>query len=320
MRIANTDRNMKHIAIIIMIVLAFIFTMPITLAEYEVFPDTIHEKVKTYELVEEIISIKNKNAVPITGMVALEGNITEFITIDNTSAVIQPGTEGQISLRFFGKGAEEGRYEGAVVISGDVQQRIPLVFDTQEGDGISTASIIVDVNLLQPIVVRGGTLKFKTDALNLLSETTQDLELIFNAYKLEGNDISNKSIYSDAENASVQQSYSKVKSVEIPPDAEVGDYILRVTTGYLNHTSTTDTLFTVKERFYEQDLFGVVPVWFLSLFMTLFTTGYMSYRVYKKRADSKKRFHATIEYDLLPQEGPRSLFIGNIAETKSVLT
>ncbi|MBI5881475.1 DUF87 domain-containing protein [archaeon] len=315
MKTKEKNETARILMIFAVVISALFSLIPLAKAEYEIFPDEIHEKVKTYEIIEEVISIKNRNAVPITGAVTLEGNITEFLTLDNKSTVVQPGSESEIGLRFFGKGATEGRYEGAVVINGDIKERIPVIFDTKGGEAASGASIIVDVNLLQPIVVRGGTLKFKADALNLLSDTEQALQIEYNIYKLEGNELSNNSIYSYSENVSVQQSYSSVKSVNIPPDAEVGDYILRVVTNYLNQTSTTDTLFTVREHFYEQDLFGVVPVWFMSLFVTLFSSGYMSYRVYKKRQDSKKRFHAKLEYDLIPQDGPRSLFVGNIAET-----
>ena len=315
-RIAKTCRVvlLAHAMLAVLLVMVSLASVPAS-ASYDIFPEKVYEKIKTYELVEERISIKNNKAVPITGFASIEGNVSDFVTLANESAVIPAGSEGDISLHFFGKGASQSRYEGNLVLTGDIQKKIPLVFETYEGETISAASIVVDISLLQPIVVRGSSLKFKTDVLNLLSETSQDMKINYAIYMLEDNEMANDTIYEELQNITVTRSYSEVKSVEIPSDAEIGDYILRVVMHYSNQTSTTDTLFTVRQHFYEHDLFGVVPVWFLSLILTLFTSGYMFYRVYKKRKEAKKRFHAKVEYDEMPQDGERSLFVGNFAET-----
>ncbi|MBW2971926.1 DUF87 domain-containing protein, partial [Candidatus Woesearchaeota archaeon] len=317
MRLTGRRGNAARYAALIALASTLIFSLfpCFVAADYEIFPQKIQGLIKPNEIVEERISIKNNNAVPITGFVAVQGNVSEYIHLQNESAVIQPGEEGEITLQFFGQGANESRYEGSLLLTGDVQEQIPLAFDMYGGGTTGAASIVLDMSLLQPIIVRGELLKFKVDVLNLLSERSQDVDLTISLYHLEDNDVSNESIYTDHSNFTVERSYSEVKNVQIPDDADIGDYILRATIIYSDQTAMTDTLFTVNQKFYEKNLFGVVPVWFISLLMTLSATVYMSYSVYKKRADAKKRFHAKVEYDLLPQQGDRSLFVGNIAET-----
>ncbi len=301
-------------AVFILLVLLALFST-IVFAGYDLEPSEIRQKIKTYEMVEEVISIKNNNAVPITGFAAVEGNISQFVTIKNTSAIIPPGEEGEISLQFFGKGSNQSNFEGELVFTGDVNERIPISVETYGTDRLSVASIIVDVSLLEPIIVRGEHLKFKLDVLNLFSEQPQNVTLDITLQLLEGDEVSNESIYSETLNFMVERSHSEVKTVKIPAKAIIGDYILRVVVEYGEQTARTDTLLTIRQKFYEQNLFGIIPIWFLSLMVTLFTTGYMAYRVYKKKKDAKKRFHAEIDYDELPSEGDRSLFVGNIAET-----
>ncbi len=315
----DVNRTGKRISVVfslfaLALLIFLIIPFPVS-ADYVISQDKITGKAKTNELVEERISIKNNNAVAITGFAAVEGNVSDFMTIENDSAVIPPGSEGEITLQFFGKGANKSKYSGELVLTGDVNEKIPISFETYDSDIISAASMILDVNLLQPIIVRGSILKYKLDLLNLLSERTQHVDFIINVYHLEGSDLSNDTIFSEAFNATVERSYSEVKTIPISDGADIGDYILRVDLRYSNQTATTDSLFTVKHKFYEQDLFGVVPVWLLSLLVTLFSTGYMTYRVIKKKAEAKKRFHVKVDYGEVPEDGDRSLFVGNYAET-----
>ena len=303
-------------AVVLALLLSFfIITSPNVNAAYEVFPEKITGMAKTHELIEERISIKNNDAVPITGFVTVEGNVSELVSLPNESATIQPGSEGEIALQFFGKGGNESAYTGELVITGDVQERIPINFETYEGERTNAASIILDVSLLQPTIVRGNTLKFKVDVLNLLSESVKQVDVNIAVYPLSGSDMGNVSIYSEDYNFTVERSFAEVKDIEIPSETEIGDYILRVVITYDDQAAQIDTLFTVQRKFYEQELFGIIPVWLLSLIVTLFSSGYMTYRVYKKKKEAKKRFHAKVEYDELPSEGDRSLFVGKIAET-----
>ena len=300
---------------VLIVVPMFGSILPSVLADIEVFPNEIFQKIKTTEIIEEKISIKNDKAVPITGFVTIEGNASKFVSLENDSTVIAPGESGTISLRFFGKGANETTYGGKLLVKGDINKEIPLLFETYEGEEVRAANIIVDVKLLEPIIVKGSSVKFKLDVLNLFSERTQDINVNYRVYKLKGEQLINTSIYSGQQNISVERSHSEVNSFEIPAKTEVGDYILRVTAEFNERVSTTDTLFTVEMRFYEQKLFGIIPVWFLSFLLTLFASGYFGYSVYKKRKEANKRFHVKVEFNELPDDGDRSLFVGKIAET-----
>ncbi len=316
----STGKRTTWTAVLTGILLASIFLIlpPFAEAGYEIFPDRITGMAASRELIEERVSIKNENAIPITGFATVEGNISEMITLENESAVIPPGGKGELVLRFFGNDENQtnhSSYGGKLIISGDITEEIPISFDTYQNDRITAASVILDISLLEPIIVRGNTLKYKLDILNLISEDVKNMDVTVSVYPLEDHNISDEEIHSEHLNFTVTRSYSEVKQIPIPIDTPVGDYILRVMIDYDNQHAQTDTLFSVKEKFYEKDLLGVVPVWFFSLMMTLFTTGYMSYKVYKKRAEAKKRFHAKVDYGSLPVEGERSLFVGNIAET-----
>ena len=66
--------------------------------------------------------------------------------------------------------------------------------------------------------------------------------------------------------------------------------------------------------FYKYQVFGL-PLWEWGLFVLLLALMVMAYLLYKKKQEAKKKFHLKVEYDQLPKPGPRSAFVGKIAET-----
>ena len=72
----------------------------------------------------------------------------------------------------------------------------------------------------------------------------------------------------------------------------------------------------VTDPFYKYQLFGFLPLWVLFLLISLGTAGYLAFLFIKHQRDKKRRFKTTVDYKTLPKEGPRTLYVGNIAETK----
>ncbi|NJL44357.1 MAG: DUF87 domain-containing protein, partial [Nitrosarchaeum sp.] len=154
-------------------------------------------------------------------------------------------------------------------------------------------------------------IRFRTDLRNLLIDRPYSVRLLYTLQNLEGT----TTIWSHETNIQLNTQTSIFKNVKLPRDVQAGDYILRVNAYYLGLYSTNSLLLSVKVPFFQIILFGL-PIWawlLIILFLILCTIGVLYYR---KMQEGKKKFHIKVDYKELPQPGPRSIFVGKVAETE----
>ena len=114
----------------------------------------------------------------------------------------------------------------------------------------------------------------------------------------------------------IATSQSLLKDYTLPTNLSTGEYFLTVQADYLVWSSQRQNVFSVTQVFYKYALFGVLPIWILAAVIFALSSGTFGVVFYKKRQASKKRYHIQLDYNALPQDGPRSAWAGLIAETK----
>ena len=60
-----------------------------------------------------------------------------------------------------------------------------------------------------------------------------------------------------------------------------------------------------------------IPLWIILVSVLGLSGGTFGYLVLKKKADEKKRYKIELDYSQLPKQGPRSAYVGLVAETQN---
>jgi tetratricopeptide (TPR) repeat protein len=209
----------------------------------------------------------------------------------------------------FGDG-EPGVYVGSLVIDGDLKEKIPVRIELLDKDRLPVEALLIMLDLDKRSIYSSEKLKIKTDLHNLLSDQSYPVALQFTIQDSKG-----KTVWSDTANVYMQTSFSLLKSALLPDNAPTGDYILRVTADYLGLSSGASTSFSVVLPFYEVIFWGLKVWMWLAIIVFLLSVG-LAYFLIRRYFQSKKRYAFKLEYAELPKPGPRSAFVGKIAETE----
>jgi len=259
---------------------------------------------------EYSLAFYNFQQKPLEVQLETEGEIEGIFQVAQKSLSVMPDTYGEADIRILGT-KPPGVYRGNLLITGGIEAELPVEIRISKEGKIPIKTLMMKLDVLKKVVIQGDPVKYKLDLVNLFTDKIYPVSLKFYVASTNGTMLTNvteKSVELDSFTSLVGQHI-------IPRDLEPGEYIVRAQADYLGLVSTTDALFSVREPFYSYDLLGVVPVWLLATLLALVSTAVFVGQEIKRRQEAKKRFHAKVEYDELPQEGDRSLFVGNIAET-----
>jgi hypothetical protein len=277
--------------------------------DYWISIDRIFRKIRVGNFVDEVLVVKSFKKDVAKLSFDLTGNVTQIIKQDKTKVSIDPDMMENVTLTIFG--IKEGTYTGNMVISGDIEQTIPIKIEVIEQERLQAETLLMQLDLITKTVFKGSFLKFRLDLHNLLIGESYNISLV---YSLEG---VNNTLKTEIgrETIDLYTSTSIIRSYEIPKDWKTGDYRLTVQASYLGLNSFTNTLVEVTEPFYLYSLFGVLPIWLLFVILLGLSLILMTILIIRARIESKKRFHVKVDYNQLPKPGPRSIFVGKIAET-----
>jgi hypothetical protein len=270
----------------------------------------IKTHIKQDSFVEQTLAFYNFQDKEIKIDLETSGEIDSIFELSEKEISVVPNDYGEIEMTILGI-KSPGLYKGNLIISGGINTVLPIEIRISKEGKIPIKTMMMTLDVLNTIVVQGDSVKYKLDLVNLFTDKKYKVDLKFYVASLNGTMLTNvteKSIM-------LETFTSLVGQINIPSDFEPGDYVVRAQADYLGLTSSTDALFTVREPFYSYDLLGIIPIWMMSTLLALLATAVFLGHEVKRRQDAKKRFHAKVEYDELPGEGDRSLFVGNIAET-----
>ena len=279
--------------------------------DYIVSISEINRKLRLGNFLQEKITLYSFKERPANIYFTIEGNVSHLIKMDKETMLLAPHSDDYLTLTIFGVG-EPGIYNGSLLMTGDINATIPISIEVLPKDKLPVQALLIDLELNRNVVYPGSVLKFKTDLRNLLTDIQYPVQLIYTIQDLEGEE----TIWAYDTNVFLKTSFSLLKNALIPRRAKTGDYILRVTANYLGLSAGTSAIFKVSTPWYLIGIVGPIRVWHLLLFLLLVGLGVLAYWQIKKRIEEKKKFHLKVELNELPKPGPRSIFVGKIAETE----
>ncbi len=240
--------------------------------------------------------------------ISVDDNLKGIVSIDNTKFNIAERGEANFTVTLYGNG-EPGTYEGNIRIDGSFNETIKTKIQISPEEKMQVQSLLMDVVPARESETKGNIMKFKVDLKNLLIDEYYDVFLSYNITSLDGK----SSFILPMDIVKLQTATTIVKSFVVP-EVPVNDYMVKVYANYKGIRSYASAVFAIKEKFLMISIFGV-RMWHILLFLFLVASGFIAYKIIKKRMDSKKRFHVQLEYNELPKPGPRSVYVGKIAET-----
>ena len=234
--------------------------------------------------------------------------LSSLIKLDKTTMSLAPNTGDQLAMTVFGNG-KPGVYNGSLVIDGDLKEKIPVTIELLDKDKIPVQALLISLDLNKRNFYSNEQVKLKTDLQNLLSDQSYPVELQFTIQNLKG-----KTVWSDSANVYVQTSFSLLKSIQLPNNIPTGDYVLRVSADYLGLSGGASTSFSVILPFYEVTFWGM-KMWLWMTIVGALLLLVLAYILVRRYINSKKRYAFKLELNELPKPGPKSAFVGKIAET-----
>lgn len=259
---------------------------------------------------EDVVRLYNFKDQTIQIQFSVEGNASPSMKLSSKELTILPKTMANISVTFFGN-QNLGIYYGSIKLGGDINYSVPVKLKIASEEQLPVEALLLDVTPVNNRLNPGDNLRYKVDLKNLLSDQEYDIYL-----KYFIKDINNTKIFSsDEDKIHLRTSYSILKNYRIPKNATLGDYLVQVDAHYLDLVTTGTAIFSIAAPFYKYMVFGIIPVWMLLLMLSALALIILLIIYIRKKIEEKKRFHVKVELDLLPQTGPRSIFVGKVAET-----
>ena len=283
--------------------------------DYEISTGGIDKKIKIGNYREVPLTIINKQDSTITVGFSLAGNITNFVKLSSNRININSNSEATINISFFAD--EMGFFNGSLVISGAINEKIPINFTISDIVGLPVEAIILEITPFTNKVYIGEIFRYKVDIQNLLAGESYNITLHYSIDKLEPvkTYVKNESFFSETESILINISSTLLKKFVVPDFVKPGEYILTVEAEYLGLSSHSSIRFFIAEPVLDYALLGILPIRWLILGIIALTVVLIVYYIYKKQREKKKRYKSKIEFNLLPKPGPRSVKIGKIAET-----
>ncbi|MFH1053195.1 MAG: helicase HerA-like domain-containing protein [Candidatus Woesearchaeota archaeon] len=287
----------------------------ITKGEYEISVEGINERIKIGNYKEFPLNIKNKRPETISVFLSLDGNVTDIIKLSDARINIEGNSEKNVNLSLFGENL--GFHNGTLIISGGINEEIPINFTVSDLVGIPVEAIIMEISTMTERAYIGESFRYKIDIQNLLAGRIYNVTLHYSIDKME--DVKtyelNKSFFSETETITINTSTTLIKKFEIPDFIRSGEYVINVRASYFDLESNSNARFFIVEKVLDYRILGILPLRWLVFGVSILIVLIMIYLVHKKQIEKKKRYKSKIDFSLLPKPDPRSVKIGKIAET-----
>jgi hypothetical protein len=302
-----------------LIVLAFciIIAAPLSLAQGVVIsPDGVAKSVKVGDFLEVPISVTNNGEDDVTVNFALEGDVAKSATLNQRTLLVDALSTNTGTLRLLGQNVS--LYFGSLIITGGgVNKRIPINLSVTDEKGAPVEAMSLEIEPLTERAKIGKVFDFKVSLINLLSDRSYNVTVRYSIDRLDDSTTYTfeKSFFEESETIELSTTQTRIKNFNMPDFIRPGRYVINVKAEYLGLESSASRTFKVVEPLMDHLILGILPVrWavFISFFLLCGLGGYFYYL--KKKA-SQKRYVVKLDLDTLPKPGPRTIFLGYIAET-----
>lgn len=270
----------------------------------------LNRKLRIGQFLQEKITIYSLKKNP--GFVSLSINGTgldNLITVDKDQLTINSNEQGEFILTVYGR-EPTGIFNGTIYLDGDFNATIPVEIEVLPKQQLPVQALQIDLEMAEKTMYPGDLARFKADLRNLITDQQYPVELFFTVQNPEGTE----TIWSYSTSVYIKTAFSLLKNFKLPNQLSSGDYILRVSARYLDFSSSSSTMFHIAVPFWQRIVLGLrMWAWFLIL---LAIAGIaVAVVMIRRNIESKKKFHLKVEMDELPKPGPRSVYVGKIAET-----
>jgi len=147
--------------------------------DYEISTGGIDKKIKIGNYREVPLTIINKQDSTITVGFSLAGNITNFVKLSSNRININSNSEATINISFFAD--EMGFFNGSLVISGAINEKIPINFTISDIVGLPVEAIILEITPFTNKVYIGEIFRYKVDIQNLLAGESYNITLHYSS-------------------------------------------------------------------------------------------------------------------------------------------
>lgn len=251
---------------------------------------------------------------PVTANLKVTGDAADILELSTYEVTIQPNTYANITIKGFG--TDYGHFTGAIEMGGDINDTLPVDITVTDEERLPVEALLIQLNPLTRRPLPGKNFKFSVNLQNLLIDEAYDVRLDYYIRGVETN-TANFSSYIGNDTVSIRTTQTLIKEFVIPGEWTKGDYFLIVEATYFDQASRTSTVFEVFEPIQNYKVFGLVELWKLLAALAILAVILGIILYIRHEINRKKRYHVKVEYKLLPKQGPRSLYVGKIAETEN---
>jgi len=202
---------------------------------FSVMPEFVSYELKQGESGIKDVSIKNTGTLPLELKIAVEGDISRFLFVED-SVLLQRGETQNLSIKFFA-GNYTGTYHGKLLFSySGVRHEIPLILDIKPKEALLDA--ILEIKNKDNVVRKGEHLQLVATILNFGEAGKVDVLLQYQILDMNGTPM-----YEKHETVAVETQLNRFKELALPQLPE-GTYIVVVKATYNNVTvSSSDMIF-----------------------------------------------------------------------------
>lgn len=278
-------------------------------------PNQINKRVKLGNFIDTIIKITNDGDTPLFLRFSVEGNVAPFASLDKNSAAIESGISDEIKLTVFGENLTT--YTGFFDILGTIEDKIPINITVTDINAIPVEALLIEIEPITEKAKIGDIFKYKIGLQNLLSDKSYNVTVSSSIDRLEDESTYKfeKSFFTETDTVELAASFSLVKEFHMPDFIRPGEYVINVKAEYFGLSSSASRRFRVVEPILDYVVLGILPLRWV-LFSGIFVLiGLVAFFIYRRRKAKLKRYVAKVDFNLLPKPGPRSAYIGLVAET-----
>ncbi|MCK5450058.1 hypothetical protein KAI32_04275, partial [Candidatus Pacearchaeota archaeon] len=278
---------------------------PIITDDYEISEDKINKAIREGNILEDFIEIKNKQEFPLSIDISIGGGVEDLITLLSTQIIVEPRSSSKISFNI--KGASLGEFNGEMVLSKDISEKIPINISIV--DFSLDPIFLIQLDLLEEKFSLTKEIESKLTLIKLKPLDIENISLIYNIINSD-----NRTIQLGSEIISLENSKQLYKKFKFPENLSEGYYVFQVLTTHNNKTTKSESLFIAKTPFLSTKLFGFLPIWMIIAFAILVLTILLTIYLIKRHIENSKKYKMTLDMKTLQKKEKNSLWLGKIAE------
>lgn len=275
---------------------------------YIISRDKVVRTIAQGELFQDSIGVTNLAPSSLYASFSVSGVVVDCIDFEISG--LQVPADNTTYATFLIKGTVLGNYSGEIVITGDIEETIPVNIEVVESP--LDPSFILEVSPLRKSFRLNGFIEFELDLNKLKIGHVDSLNL---SYSIK-NSQTNETIFLGSESFNLTSSQHLIKKFKVPEQAIKGDYILKVFAKTQTTEFESNALFILKKPFLHVLVFGFLPMWALILFLGVLTIGLLTFYLIKRRIKKMKKYKMDLNVKKLPKEDKKFLRLGKIAEMK----